>query len=239
MRRHAESTEQLLEAPPVSDVERAALVHIIDDDLSIREALGSVLSTVHLETSFHASSHEFISARRPDLPGCILLDVRLPGGRTGLELQEQFVGLGILLPVILITGYGDVEMSVRAMKAGAIDFLTKPIRAQDLIEAVARAIQRDRQRRALEAALLSLREKLETLTGRERHIMALVTEGHMNKQVAWKLGISEAAAKLSRGAMMRKMGATSLADLVRMADQLGIREDQIEQIGLSTVIAGR
>jgi FixJ family two-component response regulator len=239
MSHHAERDEQALQPPPVSDVEPAAHVHIIDDDASIREAIGSLLSTVQLETSIYASAREFISARRPDVPGCILLDVRLPEGQTGLELQEHFVNLGIHLPVILVTGYGDVEMSVRAMKAGAIDFLTKPIRAQDLIEAVARAIQRDRKRRSRDAALLSLRERLDTLTTREKRIMALVTAGHLNKQVAWRLGITEAAVKLSRGAVMRKMAATSLADLVRMADQLGVREDQLEQVGLSAALPDR
>jgi FixJ family two-component response regulator len=224
--RRAERDETALAQPVRTDVapDAAALVHIIDDDESIREALEALLSTVQLESRIYATAQEFLTAGCPDMPGCILLDVRLPGGQTGLELQEHFLSLGILLPVVLITGYGDVEMSVRAMKAGAIDFLTKPLRAQDLIEAVSRAIQRDRQRRILAAARLLLEERFRTLTQREKLIMALVTAGDMNKQVAWKLGITEAATKLSRGSLMRKMDALSLADLIRMADQLGLRE---------------
>lgn len=202
-----------------------ALVHIIDDDLLLRDAIGELLSSVSLESRRYASAHQFLSTAGPDMPGCILLDVRLPGGRSGLELLEQFGGLGVKLPVVLMTGYGDIAMSVRAMKAGAIDFLSKPVRAQDLIAAVAAAIAFDRQRRIAETEFTQSREKFESLSRREKQIMALVASGLMNKQVAWKLGINEAAAKITRSAMMLKMDVRSVADLVRLADRLGLQEE--------------
>lgn len=212
-------------APQRFEMDERVLVHIIDDDLSLREAIGDLLDTMSVESRLYSSAHQFLSADRPDLPGCVVIDVRLPGGQSGLEFLECIAGLGIKLPVIVITGYGDVAMSVRAMKAGAVDFLLKPFRAQDMIDAVVAAIQHDRQMRAAEAKLARIRKNFEVLSARERQIMALVAAGLMNKQVAWKLGISEATAKIRRGAMMRKMDAQSLADLVRMADQLGLASD--------------
>ncbi|MEY9498220.1 response regulator transcription factor [Bradyrhizobium elkanii] len=201
------------------------IVHIIDDDLSVQVAISELLGTVGLDSRTYMSAHQFLSADRPDLLGCIVLDVRLPGGQSGLDLQEKFVKLGIRLPVVLTTGYGDVAMSVRAMKAGAVDFLPKPFRAQDMIDAVAIALQRDRQRRVIDMELAKIRRRFATLSSREKQIMALVTMGLMNKQVAWKLRISEAAAKISRSALMRKMDARSMADLVRMATQLGLQQE--------------
>ncbi len=206
------------------------LVHVVDDDLSFREAVGELLRTVGLKTRTYASAHDFLSARKPDLPGCILLDVRLPDGQSGLDLQERFVNLGIMLPVVLITGHGDIAMSVRAMKAGAVDFLPKPVRAQDMIDAVAAAIQRDRQRRDVELKLARTRERFESLSAREKQVMVLVASGEMNKQVAGRLGISEATAKIHRSTMMRKMDTRSLADLVRMASQLRLLEARTKQL---------
>jgi len=202
-----------------------ALVHIVDDDVSLRDAISALLGTVGLESRTYASALQFLSADKPDLPGCIVLDVRLPGGQSGLDLQGRLGSIGVKLPVVLISGYGDVAMSVRAMKAGAVDFLPKPFRAQDLIDAVATAIHRDQRRRSVETELVRAREGLAALSARERQIMTLVAAGLMNKQVAFKLGISEAAAKIGRSAMMRKMGTRSLADLVRLADHLGLQDD--------------
>lgn len=210
---------------PCRHLDGDALVHVIDDDLSLQDAIREVLRTVGLQSRVYSSARQFLTADRPDLPGCMVLDVRLPGGQSGLELQDRFVSLGIRLPVILISGFGDVAMSVRAMKAGAVDFLPKPFRAQDMLDAVATAIQLDRTRRAAEHELAQVRERYAELSPREKQIMALVAGGALNKQVAWKLGVSEAAAKMRRGAMMRKMQAQCVADLVRMADQLGLRQE--------------
>ena len=197
------------------------LVHIIDDDASIRDVVGELLSTVSVDSRKYASLRQFFSADRPDVPGCIVLDVRLPGGTSGLEYLKRFADLGIKLPVVMTTGYGDVEMSVRAMKAGAADFLPKPFRAQEMIDAVAAALERDRQRRAIEADRARSRERFALLSSREKQILTLVASGFMTKQVAWKLGISEASAKVCRSVVMRKMELRSVADLVRLVDQLG------------------
>jgi FixJ family two-component response regulator len=203
----------------VSRMSEAAVIHIIDDDESMRAALDGLLRSVGLAPAAHASASEFLAAKRPDVPGCLVLDVRMPG-ISGLEFQEKLSGLGIRLPVILMTGHGDIPMSVRGMKAGAVDFLTKPFRDQDMIDAVAMAIRRDRVRRDAEAAIIGLREKFTTLSSREREVMHLVAAGKMNKQVASDLGVSEITVKLHRGVAMRKMGARTLADLVRMAQAL-------------------
>lgn len=197
------------------------IVHIVDDDASLREALDSLLRSVGLEVRAYEAVPAFLAAEMPDLPGCLLLDVRLPG-TSGLDFQEQLTGHGIHLPVVFMTGHGDIPMSVRAMKAGAVDFLPKPFRDQDLLDAVAGAIERDRQQRAARQEISGLEDRLATLSAREREVMALVTAGRMNKQVAGDLGLSEITVKIHRGAAMRKMGAQSLADLVRMSEALGV-----------------
>jgi FixJ family two-component response regulator len=202
---------------------KGAIVYIVDDDSSLRDALGELLQSIGLETRTYGSVRDFVDAARPDLPGCLVLDVRLPG-QSGLDFQSQLAELGIRIPVVLITGHGDIPMSVRAMKAGAIDFLPKPFREQDMIEAVLRGIDRDRQKRIAEQDLVRLRDKFATLSPREQEVMMLVTTGKMNKQVAGDLGLSEVTVKIHRGSAMRKMGARTLADLVRMAEVLKPKE---------------
>jgi FixJ family two-component response regulator len=203
---------------PQQMVEKA-VVHIVDDDESLRHAVDSLCRSVGLQTRTYGSAQAFLDARRGDTPGCLVLDVRLPG-MSGLEFQSQLAALGIHLPVILITGHGDIPMSVRAMKAGAVDFLPKPFRDQDLLDAVATAIEKDRKRRAVDGDANVLRDRFLTLSPREQQVMLLVTTGKMNKQVAGDLGLSEITVKIHRAAAMRKMGARTLADLVRMADAL-------------------
>jgi len=199
----------------------AAIIHIIDDDESMRAALDSLLRSVGLGTSAHASVGDFLTAKKPDAPGCLVLDVRMPG-INGLDFQEQLSDLGVRLPVILMTGHGDVPMSVRGMKAGAVDFLIKPFRDQDMLDAVSAAVARDAARRRADDEETILREKFATLSPREQQVMQLVTTGKMNKQVAGDLALSEITVKIHRGSAMRKMGARTLADLVRMAQALGL-----------------
>lgn len=199
----------------------SALIHIVDDDASVRAGLESLLRSVGMEVRGHASADAFLAADRPDVAGCLVLDVRLPG-IGGLEFQTRLAEFGIAIPIVMITGFGDVPMSVRAMKAGAVDFLPKPFRDQDFLEAVTLAIGRDRMRCAVEARLAALRTRYDTLTPRERQVMALVTAGRMNKQVAGDLSLSEITVKIHRGAAMRKMKARTLPDLVRMTEALGL-----------------
>lgn len=198
-----------------------AIVHIVDDDASLREALSSLFRSVGLSVQTYDSTSALSSAPRDDRPGCLVLDVRMPGV-SGLDYQDRLTELGISLPVVMMTGHGDIPMSVRAMKAGAIDFLAKPFRDQDMLDAVAAAIERHRSdlREAEEAN--SLHRRFATLSPRERQVMTLVTAGKMNKQVAGDLELSEITVKIHRGAAMRKMGARTLADLVRMAQMLGL-----------------
>jgi FixJ family two-component response regulator len=196
-----------------------AVVHIIDDDESLRSALDSLLRSVGLETRVFGSVRQFLDAGPAEAPGCIVLDVRLPG-MSGLDFQSQLADLGVHLPVVLITGHGDIPMSVRAMKAGAVDFLQKPFRDQDMIDAVSTAITRDRERRSSDSEQRNVRDRFATLSPREQQVMMLVTAGKMNKQVAGDLGLSEITVKIHRGSAMRKMGARTLADLVRMAETL-------------------
>ena len=203
--------------PQASD--ELPLVHIVDDDDSLRQGLASLLRSVGLNARTYSSTQEFLQSDCLEAPGCIVLDIRLPG-MSGLDFQEQLAGLGIRLPVILMTGHGDIPMSVRAMKAGAVDFLPKPFRDQDMIDAVTVAINRNRMQREKEGQSLAIVDRYATLSPREREVMALVTAGKLNKQVAGELGLSEVTVKIHRGAAMRKMGARSLADLVRMADAL-------------------
>src|SRR5216683_4445181 len=194
-----------------------AVVHVVDDDPSLRGALESLFDSVGLETRTYGAASDFLNASVEDKPGCIVIDIRLPD-MSGLEFQAQLTQLGVRLPVIMITGYGDIPMTVRAMKRGAVDFLPKPFRDQDMLDAVMVAIERDRQRRTADEGASRMRQRFETLTPREQQVMMLVTTGKMNKQVAGDLGISEITVKLHRGAAMRKMGARTLADLVRMAE---------------------
>jgi FixJ family two-component response regulator len=201
--------------------EDKAVVYVIDDDESIREALRSLLSTVGLDVRTYGSTRDFLDAKRPEVPSCLVLDVRLPGV-SGLDFQAELNKSDINFPIIFISGHGDIPMTVRAIKAGAIEFLTKPFREQELLDAVQTGIQQDRQRRQNAAGMAGLQELLATLTTREREVMAHVVTGRMNKQIAADLGLSEITVKVHRGNVMHKMGAKSLADLVRMADRLGL-----------------
>jgi FixJ family two-component response regulator len=198
-----------------------AIVFVIDDDLSIREAIKSLVSLVGLRVETFGSAKEFLLNERPDLPGCIVLDVELPG-LSGLDLQQELAAHGIKLPIIFITGYGDIPMSVRAMKAGATEFLTKPFRDQDLLDAIHQAVERARATRQHSSQIAELRDRFEALTSREREVMSLVVAGWLNKQIGFELKISEITVKIHRGRVMSKMGAQSLAELVRMTERLWI-----------------
>jgi len=197
----------------------SALVHVVDDDASMRSALEELFESVGLQSQTYATAKDFLSANLSDRPGCIVLDVRLPD-MNGLEFQTRLSQIGVGIPVVMMTGHGDIPMSVHAMKHGAVDFLAKPFRDQDMLDAVLTAIERDRQRRVIENDDSQLKERFETLSPREQEVMSLVTAGKMNKQVAGDLGISEITVKIHRGAAMHKMGARTYAELVRMADAL-------------------
>ena len=197
------------------------VVFVVDDDASIRDALKSLLRSVGLHVEFFGSAQEFLQRQRPDVPGCLVLDIRLPG-ISGLDLQRQLAEAGIHIPIIFLTGHGDIQMSVRAMKRGAVEFLTKPFRDQDLLDAIYLALERDRSRRKCEAETAALRGRFESLTPREREVLPWVVSGLLSKQIADAIGASEATVKVHRSQLMRKMGANSLADLVRMAEKMGI-----------------
>jgi FixJ family two-component response regulator len=205
-----------------SQAQETAIVHVVDDDASMRDALEGLFDSIGLGTRTYAAARDFLSTGRTDRPGCIIVDVRLPD-MSGLEFQAQLNQVGVRLPVVVMTGFGDIAMSVRAMKRGAIDFLSKPFRDQDMLDAVMTAIERDRERRAAESDVLEVQKRFEGLSTREQQVMLLVTSGKMNKQVAGYLGISEITVKIHRGAAMRKMNARTLPDLVRMAEVLRSR----------------
>jgi FixJ family two-component response regulator len=207
--------------PEAAMTQESPTVVVIDDDASVRKALDNLLRSVGLDVELFKSPQEFLQSNRPDRPGCIVLDVRFPG-RSGLDMQRELAAVSTPLPIIFITGYGDIPMSVRAMKAGAVEFLTKPFREQDLLDAVGVALEKDRARRANEMRLAELRSRFDTLTARERQVLALVIAGRLNKQIAGELGVSEMTVKMHRRQVMRKMQAAGLAQLVRLADQLGL-----------------
>jgi FixJ family two-component response regulator len=199
----------------------APIVFVVDDDRSVRESLRRLFASVGMTVEVFATAQAFLSASRPDVPGCLVLDVRLPG-LSGLDLQRELSSTNAPLPIIFLTGHGDIPMSVRAMKAGAVEFLTKPFRQQDLLDAIRQAIERDRTARAERQEVAELRRRYDTLTPRERDVLAGVVAGLLNKQIAAELGSAEATVKEQRGHVMLKMQAGSLADLVRSASRLGI-----------------
>jgi FixJ family two-component response regulator len=199
------------------------LVHIVDDDSGIRAGLSSLVRSVGFSARLYASAGEFLASKLPPVPSCLLLDVRMPD-INGLDLQDSLHKHGVECPVILMTGYGDVQMSVRGMKAGALDFLTKPIRHQDVLDAVALAITRDRARRSAHEQINAIRTRVASLTPRERQVMGFVTAGKMNKQIASDLKLSPINVKMHRGAVMRKMAIRSVAELVKLAEAIRLSD---------------
>jgi FixJ family two-component response regulator len=201
------------------------IVFVIDDDVAMRETLSSLFRSVGLRVELFGSTREFAQIKMPDAASCLVLDIRLPG-ISGLDFQAELAKAGIRVPIIFMTGHGDIPMSVQAMKAGAIDFLTKPFRDQEMLDAVVRALERDQKRRDGEKVVAELRVRFDSLTLREREVIALVVDGLMNKQIAAKLGVTEITVKVHRVNMMRKMRARSVIDLVGMADLLGLRRQK-------------
>ena len=211
---------------PKAPLEPAAavepIVFIVEDDASMRRALSNLFQSVGLEVALFGSASDMLQSKLPDVASCLVLDVRLPG-LSGLDFQAELAKTDIQIPIIFMTGHGDIPMSVKAMKSGAVDFLTKPFRDQDMLDAVTTAIERDRKRREADKVVATLQARVETLTPREREIFALVSSGLMNKQIAGELGLAEITVKIHRGHITKKMGAKSLAELIRMAETLGIR----------------
>jgi FixJ family two-component response regulator len=207
------------------ETSREPIVFIVEDDASMRRALSNLFESVGLEVEVFGSASEMLQSKLPNVASCLVLDVRLPG-LSGLDFQTELTKANIHIPIIFMTGHGDIPMSVKAMKSGAVDFLTKPFRDQDMLDAVTTAIERDRKRREADKVVTHLQALFETLTPREREILASVSSGLMNKQIAAELGLAEITVKIHRGHIMKKMGAKSLADLVRMAETLGVRHNR-------------
>ena len=201
--------------------ERAPIVFVVDDDPSVRRSIKRLIGSVGLQVELFGSAQEFLLSKRPDAPSCLVLDIRLPG-ISGLDFQHKLAEANIHIPIIFITAHGDIPMTVRAMKAGAVEFLTKPFREQDLLDAIQLALERDRVRRQGDAEIAVLRERFESLTPREREVLPWVVSGLLSKQIADAIGTSEASVKVHRSQLMRKMAADSVADLVRMAEKMGI-----------------
>ena len=205
----------------MAETDLKPIVHVVDDDALVRDSIEDLLHSVGLQARLYPSAQEFLAKPRPDAPGCLVLDVRLPE-KSGLDFQKDLAGTGAELPIVFITGHGDIPMSVRAMKSGAVEFLTKPFRDQDLLDAIHAAIARDRVRRADAVALAELRHRFASLTSREQQVMLQVVSGRLNKQIAADLALSEPRVKAHRAQIMRKMQAKSLPELVRIADRLDI-----------------
>ena len=202
--------------------DQQSVVFVVDDDVAIRESLTALFESVGLEVKAFASTAEFLKVKLPDCPSCLVLDVRLPG-MSGLDFQSELAKANIQIPIIFMTGHGDIPMTVRAMKAGAVEFLTKPFRDQAMLDAVQLGHEQDRRRREIEDSSSKLKSNFATLTPREKEIIELVVKNLMNKQIAGELGISEITVKVHRGSAMRKLGAKSLVELVQMAEVLGLR----------------
>jgi FixJ family two-component response regulator len=209
--------------------EAVPVVFVVDDDPSVRRAIKRLVESVGLRVELFGSAQEFLASERPDSPNCLVLDIRLPG-MSGLDFQRELADAGIHIPIIFITAHGDIPMTVRAMKAGAVEFLTKPFRDQDLLDAIQQGLERDRTRRAQEAEVAILRERLDSLTPGERKVLPLVVSGRPNKQIAAEIGTSEATVKVHRSQLMRKMAADSLPELVRMSEKIGIALVQSDQV---------
>jgi len=201
--------------------EAGPVVFVVDDDPSVRRAIKRLVGSVGLQVELFGSAQEFLRSKRPDAPSCLVLDIRLPG-ISGLDFQRELALANIHIPIVFITAHGDIPMTVRAMKGGAVEFLTKPFRDQDLLDAIQVALERDRAKRQQEAEIGTLRQRWELLTPREREVLPLVVSGLLNKQIAGKIGTSETTVKVHRSQLMRKMGADSLAELVRLAERIGI-----------------
>jgi FixJ family two-component response regulator len=201
--------------------EAGPVVFVVDDDPSVRRAIKRLVESVGLRVELFGSAQEFLGRERPDSPNCLVLDIRLPG-MSGLDFQRELAEAGVHIPIVFITGHGDIPMTVRAMKAGAVEFLTKPFRDQDLLDAIQQGLERDRTRRAQEAEVAKLRERFASLTPGERKVLPLVVSGRPNKQIAAEIGTSEATVKVHRSQLMRKMAADSLPELVRMSEKMGI-----------------